>query len=51
MSALAALDLASGFLIGDMSPGGLIAAAAVIVLVGFSIAVILKGFRNRPPRD
>lgn len=50
MSALPALDLSSGFL-DDMTGGDLVVAGAVIILIGISIALILKGFRRPPPRD
>lgn len=50
MSALFALDVSSSF-IEDMGGGSLAAGALVILLIGFSVALILRGFRRPPPRD
>ncbi|BCW87329.1 hypothetical protein sos41_04580 [Alphaproteobacteria bacterium SO-S41] len=50
MSALFAADVTSGFF-EDMSGGELAIGAVVIVILGISIALIVKGFRGRPPRD
>ena len=50
MSAIFAMDVTAGFIDG-MSGGELAIGAVVIVMLGISIALIVKGFRGRPPRD